>query len=147
MEMRSVQTTFLPIQCQENDSGNMDCKWVDDSDQEHTLSYSKDSEYIYFDQECRQWKALHKEVIPPPDEDMDEPGDTRAWIARDAAPQPVRVIPRCVCVFNPPGSTLKDCEWYDNGQLRTFRFDSKTHYEHFNRFEWKWVVWKKDIKP
>jgi hypothetical protein len=148
MKRQPVQNTILPIQCQEIDRDSMDCKWVDDNDQEHTLSYSKESEYIYFDQEFRQWRVLHKEVISPPDEDMDEPGDSRALIARDVAPQPVRAVLPCVCEFDPPGSTKKACEWHDdNGLLRTFRFDSETHYEHFNKFDRKWIVLKKNLKP
>jgi hypothetical protein len=148
MKRQPVQNTILPIQCQEIDRGSMDCKWVDDNDQEHILSYNKESEYIYFDQEFRQWRVLHKEVISPPDEDMDEPGDSRALIARDVAPQPVRAVLPCVCEFDPPGSTKKACEWHDdNGLLRTFRFDSETHYEHFNKFDRKWIVLKKNLKP
>jgi hypothetical protein len=141
-----MKTSFCPIQCQENDNGDMDCKWVDDNGQEYTLYYSSDSEYIYFDQESRKWKALNKEVVFPSDEAMDGSSSTRAWIAHDAAPQPVRDIPRLVCEYNPPGTTVKACEWRDeNGLLRTLRFDSATHYEHFNKFDWKWIILKKDL--
>ena len=142
-----MQSNTLPIQCQEIDSGNMDCKWVDDNDQEHILSYSKESEYIYFDQESRQWRVLLKEVISPPDEDMDEPGDIRALIARDAAPQLRRDKLPCVCEFDPPGSTTKYCEWHDdNGLLRTFHFDSSTHYEHWNSIDRSWTFLKRGVR-
>jgi hypothetical protein len=54
----STPTTELPIDCHENSDGSMRCVWKDDNDQEHALYYSRDKEYLHFDQVSRHWLAL-----------------------------------------------------------------------------------------
>lgn len=56
----STPTTELPIDCRESSDGRMTCVWRDDNDQQHALYYSKDKEFLCFNQESRHWVALLK---------------------------------------------------------------------------------------
>lgn len=56
----STPTTELPIDCRESSDGRMTCVWRDDNDQQHALYYSKDKEFLCFNQESRRWVALLK---------------------------------------------------------------------------------------
>ena len=48
------------IECHDNGGGNMICRWTDDEGREHALYYNKETEFLRFNRENKQWIALLK---------------------------------------------------------------------------------------
>lgn len=52
------------IECHDNGGGNMICRWTDDEGREHALYYNKETEFLRFNRENKQWIALLKNIEP-----------------------------------------------------------------------------------
>jgi len=48
------------IECHDNGGGNMACRWTDNEGNEHALYYNKQTEFLRFNRENKQWVALLK---------------------------------------------------------------------------------------
>ena len=48
------------IECHDNGGGNMTCRWTDNEGNEHALYYNKQTEFLRFNRENKQWVALLK---------------------------------------------------------------------------------------
>jgi hypothetical protein len=122
----STPTTELPIDCRESSDGRMTCVWRDDNDQQHALYYSKDKEFLFFNQESRHWVALLKttEVSSATETGKPEAQPSRFRnTARGRSHDPCSVRPKHI---RTDANGDRIYEWTDiNNSKRTFSCDSR----------------------